>query len=153
MVPQDPVIFHDSLGDNIRYSVPNASAAEVALAARQAGLAPLLDTLPLGMDTLLGERGSTLSGGERQRVALARALLQKPLQKTLLLLLDEPTSAVDAATEAQLITEIDQLFADTTRIVISHRPSTLQQADMLVTIESGELRVTERAQTRVRHVG
>ncbi len=153
VVPQDPVIFHDSLGDNIRYSVPDASAAEVAAAARQAGLAPLLDTLPQGMDTLLGERGSTLSGGERQRVALARALLQKPLQKPLLLLLDEPTSAVDAATEARLITEIDQLFADTTRIVISHRPSTLQQADMLVTIESGALRVTERAQARVRHVG
>ncbi|MCZ6831517.1 MAG: ABC transporter ATP-binding protein [Gammaproteobacteria bacterium] len=149
VVPQDPVIFRDSLADNIRYSVPDASAGEILAAAQQAGLTPLLEKLPRGMDTMLGERGSSLSGGERQRIALARALLQKPL----LLLLDEPTSAVDATTEAQLITEIDRLFADTTRLVISHRPSTLQNADLMVTIESGELRVTGRTAERLRNAG
>jgi ATP-binding cassette subfamily B protein len=149
VVPQDPVIFRDTLAGNIRYSVPHASRDEVQAAALQAGLSSLLEKLPQGMDALLGERGSSLSGGERQRIALARALLQKPL----LLLLDEPTSAVDAETETRLIREIDRLFADTTRIVISHRPSALRDADLVVSCDGGKLRVSGSVNAQARDAG
>jgi ATP-binding cassette, subfamily B, bacterial len=135
VVPQEPVIFRDTLANNVRYRVPGANEAQVAAACQRAGLESLLHSLPAGLETVLGERGSTLSGGERQRIAVAQALLQKPL----LLLLDEPTSAVDSKTEMQLVREIDNLFAHTTRIIVSHRPSTIAGADMLVTINQGQL--------------
>jgi ATP-binding cassette subfamily B protein len=142
-VPQDPVIFRDTLANNVRYSLPRASVEDVLTACEQAGLEGLLQDLPQGAETLLAEAGRSLSGGERQRIALARALLQKPL----ILLLDEPTSAVDATTELRMVREIDRLFADSTRIIVSHRPSTLANADLMVGINEGCFTIETAAQT------
>ncbi len=141
VVPQDPVIFRDTLANNVRYSLPQASAEDVHAACQRAGLEDLLQELPRGAQTLLAERGRSLAGGERQRVALARALLQKPL----ILLLDEPTAAVDATTELRLVREIDRLFADSTRIIVSHRPSTLANADLMVGIHAGGFNIDSAA--------
>jgi ATP-binding cassette subfamily B protein len=133
VVPQEPVIFHDSLANNIRYNAPTASEADVEQACHLAGLGPLVDKLPQGLSNQISERGTTLSGGERQRIALARALLQKPV----LLLLDEPTSAVDVDTEVQLVQAIERLFAGTTQLIVSHRPSALAGVDLLMSLGEG----------------
>lgn len=140
VVPQDPVVFRDTLANNISYCVPDASEEQILEAARAAGLRELVDNLPQGIHSLIAERGLALSGGERQRIGLARALLQQPA----VLLLDEPTSAVDQNTENRLLAEVDRIFADTTRIVVSHRPSALAEADLLVTLKDGQLAVEER---------
>ena len=132
VVPQDPVIFRDTLANNVRYNVPDASDEEVEQACQRAGLRPLLEKLPRGLSSILAERGASLSGGERQRIALARALLQQPV----LLLLDEPTSAVDVDTEIQLVRAIEQLFAGTTQLIVSHRPSALAGVDLRLSIEA-----------------
>lgn len=135
VVSQDTVIFRDTIANNIRYCRPDSTDLEIKRAAALAGLEPLLSALPGGIQSVVGERGTSLSGGERQRIALARALLHKPV----LLILDEPTSAIDEKSEIELIERIDQLFPDTTRIIISHRPTPIAHADLLVTIESGKL--------------
>ena len=104
---------------------------------RLAHLESLVESLPLGLDGLLGERGQQLSGGQKQRIAIARAVLQAPA----ILVLDEATSAVDEATEREVIAAIDHLFAGRTRILISHRPSTLADADLHLHLQGGVLRV------------
>ncbi|MDT4880387.1 Heterocyst differentiation ATP-binding protein HepA [compost metagenome] len=104
--------------------------------ARLAQLDELIATLPHGLDSPLGERGQQLSGGQKQRVAIARALLQKPR----ILVLDEATSAVDELTEQEVIAAIDNLFAGRTRVLISHRASTLAQADVHLELHEGRLR-------------
>jgi ATP-binding cassette subfamily B protein len=134
VVSQDIVLFRGSLADNIRYACPNATDAEVAEAAGKAQLAELIASLPQGLDTPLGERGAQLSGGQRQRVAISRALLQNPA----VLILDEATSAVDEAVEAQVIAAVDRLFAGRTRILISHRASALARADVHLRLENGQ---------------
>ncbi len=142
LVPQEPVIFRATLADNVRYAAPSASDAEVAEAAQRAGLGELLGKLPGGLAARLGERGQGLSGGEKQRIAIARALLQRPA----LVILDEPTSALDAQLEATLLTELDALFAGTTRLVISHREAPLAGADQRLVLRDGALLVdAERA--------
>lgn len=135
VVSQDIVLFRGSLADNLAYAVPGASREAVAEVARLAQLDSLIASLPEGLDSPLGERGQQLSGGQKQRIAIARALLQDPL----ILVLDEATSAVDEATEREVIAAIDQLFIGRTRILISHRPSTLADADLRFEMLDGVL--------------
>jgi ATP-binding cassette subfamily B protein len=135
VVSQDIVLFRGSLADNLAYAVPDASREAIADVARLAQLDSLVATLPEGLDSPLGERGQQLSGGQKQRIAIARALLQDPL----ILVLDEATSAVDEATEREVIEAIDRLFAGRTRILISHRPSTLADADLRFELLDGVL--------------
>jgi ATP-binding cassette subfamily B protein len=135
VVSQDIVLFRGSLADNLAYAAPDASREAIAEVARLAQLDSLIATLPEGLDSPLGERGQQLSGGQKQRIAIARALLQDPL----ILVLDEATSAVDEATEREVIEAIDRLFAARTRILISHRPSTLADADLRFELLDGVL--------------
>ncbi|MCL6701522.1 ABC transporter ATP-binding protein [Pseudomonas sp. T1.Ur] len=135
VVSQDIVLFRGSLADNLAYAVPDASRQAIAEVARLAQLDSLIESLPEGLDSPLGERGQQLSGGQKQRIAIARALLQDPL----ILVLDEATSAVDEATEREVIEAIDRLFAGRTRILISHRPSTLADADLRFELLDGVL--------------
>ncbi len=142
VVAQDTVLFQGSLLDNLRYAAPSADEQAIAHAAEQAMLGGLIGRLPTGLDTDIGRAGSCLSGGERQRIAIARALLQDPL----VLILDEATAAIDLSTEADIIRAVDRLFADRTRLLISHRPETLQGVDRLFELTDG--RLLERETTR-----
>ena len=140
VVSQDIVLFRGTLAQNLAYGVPEASREELERVVRLARLDSLVDSLPLGLDGLLGERGQQLSGGQKQRIAIARAVLQAPA----ILVLDEATSAVDDATEREVIAAIDQLFAGRTRILISHRASTLADADLHLQLHDGQLQVLPR---------
>lgn len=141
VVSQDIVLFRGTLAENLSYSAPSASREALQRVARLARLDELIASLPQGLDSPLGERGQQLSGGQRQRIAIARALLQEPR----ILVLDEATSAVDEATEREVIAAIDQLFAGRTRILISHRPSTLREADLSLCLQQGRLQRLEPA--------
>ncbi|SES04733.1 ABC transporter ATP-binding protein [Pseudomonas soli] len=141
VVSQDIVLFRGTLAQNLAYSTPQASREEIEQVVRLTRLDSLVQSLPLGLDGLLGERGQQLSGGQKQRIAIARALLQQPA----ILVLDEATSAVDEATEREVIAAIDQLFAGRTRILISHRASTLADADLHLELRDGQLRSKEPA--------
>ncbi|WP_432695647.1 ABC transporter ATP-binding protein [Marinobacterium sp. YM272] len=136
VVSQEITLFRGSLADNLRYARPGASDEQVLKAACDARLEELIERLPQGLDTPLGERGQQLSGGQKQRIAIARALLQQPA----ILVLDEATSAVDEETEQQVIAAVDRLFAGHTRILISHRPSTLANADLRLLLQNGQLK-------------
>lgn len=140
VVSQDIVLFRGTLAQNLAYGVPQASRAELEQVVQLARLDSLVESLPLGLDGLLGERGQQLSGGQKQRIAIARAVLQAPA----ILVLDEATSAVDEATEREVIAAIDQLFAGRTRILISHRASTLADADLHLQLQAGQLQVLPR---------
>jgi ATP-binding cassette subfamily B protein len=135
VVSQDTILLRGSIADNIGYARPDATRQQIQDAARLAGLTSWLDSLPQGLDTLMGERGQQLSGGQRQRVAIARALLLDPA----ILVLDEATSAVDIALERQILQQMDSLFGDRTRILISHRPETLRDADQHWRLHDGHL--------------
>ena len=135
MVSDDAFLFSDTLRGNIAYARPEASDDEVLEAARRAGLAELLDELPEGLDTLVGERGLTLSGGQRQRVAIARALLAAPR----ILILDDATSSVDATTESAIKEALREVMEGRTTFVIAHRLSTIALADEIVVLEDGEV--------------
>jgi ATP-binding cassette subfamily B protein len=133
VIAQDTALVSGTLADNIRYAAPEASASEIAEAARLAQLMPFVNSLPEGLETQVGWRGLALSGGQRQRVAIARALLQNPR----VLILDEATSAIDLANESRILEAIDRLFAGRTRILISHRPETLIGCDRIVRLNAG----------------
>jgi ABC-type multidrug transport system fused ATPase/permease subunit len=135
VVSDDAFLFSASLGDNIAYARPDADESEVIAAAARAGLAELIDDLPEGLDTLVGERGLTLSGGQRQRVAIARALLAAPR----ILILDDATSSVDATTESQIKAALSEVMEGRTTFVIAHRLSTIALADEVVVLEDGEV--------------
>ncbi len=135
IVLQDPYLFHGSILENIRYGLPDATLEQVLDAARAANAHDFVCRLPLGYDTIVGERGHTLSGGERQRISIARAILRNPR----ILILDEATSAVDTETERKIQDALDRLVAGRTVFAIAHRLSTLRQASRLFVIENGKL--------------
>ena len=132
-VPQDPSMFHRSVGDNIRVGRPGATDAEVRWAAELAHAAEFIEALPAGYDTLVGERGVKLSGGQRQRVAIARAILKDAP----ILVLDEATSSLDSESEALIQEALWTLLVGRTAIVIAHRLSTVRRMDRLVVLERG----------------
>ncbi|WP_293900942.1 ABC transporter ATP-binding protein [Phenylobacterium sp.] len=135
VVPQDPALFHRTLAENIKYARPDATADEIALAARRARANDFIARLPKGYDTLVGERGVKLSGGERQRVAIARAFLaDAPI-----LVLDEATSSLDVETERQVQAAMEELMVGRTTIVIAHRLSTIRGADRILVFEDGRI--------------
>ncbi len=134
-VPQEPAIFAASAWENIRYGRPEATDAEVIEAARAAEALDFLNTLPDGLDSLLGERGNKLSGGQRQRIAIARALLRKPR----LVLLDEATSALDAHHEQKVQQAMENLMQGRTTLVIAHRLATIRHMDRIVVLRDGQI--------------
>ena len=135
IVPQDAVIFSTSAMENIRYGRPNATDAEVQLAAEAAFAHDFISALPEGYHTFLGERGLRLSGGQRQRIAIARAMLKNPP----LLLLDEATSALDAESERMVQAALESAMRNRTTLVIAHRLATVQKADLIAVLDHGRL--------------
>ena len=135
IVPQEPVLFHRSLSENIAYGRPGAGMDAVIEAARLANAHDFIEKLPKGYDTLVGERGIKLSGGERQRVALARAFLaDAPI-----LILDEATSSLDSGSEHLIQEAIERLISGRTTLVVAHRLSTVKSMDRLLVFEHGEV--------------
>ncbi|HEX2480299.1 MAG TPA: ABC transporter ATP-binding protein [Methylomirabilota bacterium] len=135
MVLQEPFIFPLSAADNIAYGRPDASRAEIEAAAVAANAEGFIRRLPGGFDAVVGERGATLSGGEKQRLSIARALLKDAP----ILILDEPTSAVDARTEGLLLEALHRLMRGRTTFVIAHRLSTIRTADRILVLDGGEI--------------
>ncbi len=138
MVPQDTVLFNDTIGYNIRYGRWDADAAEIREAARLAQIDRFIASLPEGYDTPVGERGLKLSGGEKQRVAIARTILKGPP----ILVLDEATSALDSFTEREIQSALDRVAEGRTTLVIAHRLSTVVNADEILVLDHG--RIVER---------
>jgi ATP-binding cassette subfamily B protein len=138
IVPQDTVLFNDTIGYNIGYGRDRATEADVAIAARGAAIDRFIDALPERYDSMVGERGLKLSGGEKQRVAIARTLLKNPP----ILVLDEATSALDSRTEQAIQETLDRVAESRTTIMIAHRLSTVVNADQIVVLDEG--RVAER---------
>lgn len=134
-VPQESIMFHDSVKNNILLYRPNITDEDIRWAAKIANADEFIEELPEQYDTVIGERGSRLSGGQRQRLALARALVNKPQ----LLLLDEATSALDTFTEKKIQESVDQLKGQFTIVVIAHRLSTLLNADRIIVLENGKI--------------
>jgi ATP-binding cassette subfamily C protein len=140
---QDPLLFHASIGDNLRWTRPGTTDSEIADALNLAS-AQFVDHLRDGLSTIVGDAGSRLSGGERQRLALARALLGAPR----LLVLDEATSALDAATEASIVETIRTLKGRMTIVAITHRPALASIADKIFEIRDGHM-----AEVNALHIG
>lgn len=135
IVPQEPVLFSTSVRDNIAYGRPEAMLDEIVAAAREAEADEFIRAMPKGYDAPVGERGVTLSGGQRQRLALARAFLKN----SPILILDEPTAALDSETEAAVLRALDRLRQKRTVFVVAHRLSTVRQADLLLVMHDGQI--------------
>jgi ATP-binding cassette subfamily B protein len=138
VVSQETYLFHSSVRDNIRFAKPDATDEEIEAAARAAQIHDLIESLPEGYDTVVGERGYRFSGGEKQRIAIARTILRNPP----ILVLDEATSSLDTETERQVQEALDRLAEGRTTIAIAHRLSTVYDADQIVVLDHG--RVAER---------
>src|SRR5690606_11704795 len=138
IVPQDTVLFNDTIHYNIAYGRPGASRDEVVTAARAAHVHDFIESLPRGYETPVGERGLKLSGGEKQRIAIARTLLKNPA----ILVFDEATSALDTRTEKTIQKELAEIARGRTTLVIAHRLSTIVEADRIIVLEHG--RIVER---------
>lgn len=135
LVPQDPMLFHATIRENIAYGRPGATDAEIVAAAQAANADGFIRRLPQGYDTILEERGVGLSGGERQRLAIARAMVrQAPL-----LLLDEPTVGLDAQSEQTVVEALERLMVGRTTLVSAHRLSTIRRADLILVIDNGQI--------------
>lgn len=134
-VPQEPFLFHASIRDNLLWTRPEASEANLWRACSMANAEDFLRQLPMGLDTVVGDRGMRLSGGQRQRIALARALLRKPE----LLILDEATSSLDSESERLIQEAINELARDTTLLIVAHRLSTITRADQIYVLQSGKV--------------
>jgi ABC-type multidrug transport system fused ATPase/permease subunit len=135
IVPQEPVLFSTSVRDNIAYGRSDATLDEIVAAAREAEADEFIRAMPQGYEAPIGERGVTLSGGQRQRLALARAFLKN----SPILVLDEPTTALDAETEAAVLRALDRLRRGRTVFVVAHRLSTVRQADWLLVMHDGQI--------------
>ena len=142
IVPQDTVLFNDTILYNIHYGRPSASPEEVIEAAKTAHIHDFIESLPDGYESRVGERGLKLSGGEKQRVAIARAVLKKPG----ILIFDEATSALDSETEKSIQSELDRIARGRTTLVIAHRLSTVMDADQILVLDQG--RIVERGDHR-----
>jgi ATP-binding cassette subfamily B protein len=135
IVPQEPVLFNESIATNIRFGKPDATLAEIEAACRQANVHDLIASLPDGYDTVVGERGVKLSGGEKQRVAIARAIVRDPK----ILVFDEATSNLDSHSEQIIQQSLGRLAAGRTTVVIAHRLSTIVDSDVIYVIERGHV--------------
>ena len=138
IVPQDTVLFNDTLAYNIGYARPGASRAQIEEAARLADIHDFIERLPEGYDTVVGERGLKLSGGEKQRVAIARVILKRPP----VLVFDEATSSLDSRSEGAILEALDRVARHTTTLAIAHRLSTVADADEILVLDAG--RIVER---------
>jgi ATP-binding cassette subfamily B protein len=138
MVTQDAHLFHDTIRANLRYAKPDATDAEIVAALHGAQISSLVESLPQGLDTVVGDRGYRLSGGEKQRLAIARLMLKAPS----VVVLDEATAHLDSESEAALQQALAIALRDRTSLVIAHRLSTVRAADQILVIDNG--RIVER---------
>jgi ATP-binding cassette subfamily B protein len=137
-VPQETFLFSETLAENIAFGVEGASRADIEWAAEIAGLADDIKGFPDGLETMVGERGITLSGGQKQRTAIARAVIRQPK----ILMLDDALSAVDTYTEEKILGNLRGVMRDRTSIIVSHRISTVRDADLICVLDEG--RIVER---------
>jgi ATP-binding cassette, subfamily B, bacterial len=135
VVPQDPHLFHESIGDNLRYADPDAPFERIVEAATAARIHDTIAALPDGYDTVVGERGYRLSGGEKQRLAIARLLLKDPA----IMILDEATSHLDNDNEAQIQAALEHALRGRTALIIAHRLSTIRSADRIAVVDEGRI--------------
>ena len=135
IVPQDTVLFNDTIYYNISYGKPNATKEEIVNAAKIAGIHDFIESIPDNYNTLVGERGLKLSGGEKQRVAIARTVLKNPS----IYFFDEATSALDSSTEKEIIKNLEAISKNKTTLIIAHRLSTVSYADNIIVINHGAI--------------
>jgi len=135
LVFQESFLFSNTIAANIAFGHPAATLAQIERAARIAAADDFISRLPKGYDTVLGESGNSLSGGQRQRLAIARAVLLEPA----ILLLDDPTAAIDSETEHEIFEALDRAIAGRTTFIVAHRLSTLRRADRIIVLDAGRI--------------
>ena len=135
IVPQEVILFADTIEENIRFGKPTATQAEIIEAAKAANAWEFIQGFPDGLSTQVGDRGIQLSGGQKQRIAIARAILKNPL----ILILDEATSALDSESEKLVQDALDRLMVNRTAIVIAHRLSTIKKANRIIVLQEGKI--------------